>query len=337
MERRFYRNSTNRVLGGVCSGLANYFNIDVVLVRIAFLLLFFFGGCGLLLYILLWILAPEKKNSIEEADFEDEKKNNFEEKLKDDAEHFGKKAEEWGENVSKKAEEWGEKYKNDKNRKGVLPAILFICIGVVLLLVMFNGYRVDWRHLWKLWPVIFIFIGISSLNLKRWFRMLLYIIVLIPSICYVLEKKYTSDNCCHTYNYEITTENSKNLFVEMKYDDSVGKVEITGGATNAKLDLSPYIVNELEVNVGAANIEVTLGDKADKTEVELNAGAANITLRIPKTSKCTIEKDTFLTDNNFEDFTKKDGVYTSNNTDNATKFIEVKINGAVTQFTVVRY
>ena len=56
--KKFSRNALNKVIGGVCSGLADYFNIDVVLVRIIFAASFLFAGVGLGLYLLLWILVP---------------------------------------------------------------------------------------------------------------------------------------------------------------------------------------------------------------------------------------------------------------------------------------
>ena len=62
-QKRFYLSTTDKKLGGVCGGIAAYFNIDSLLVRIGFLLLLFGYGSGLLLYILLWLLAP-KDNSI---------------------------------------------------------------------------------------------------------------------------------------------------------------------------------------------------------------------------------------------------------------------------------
>lgn len=57
-NRKFRRNALNKVVGGVCSGLANYFDIDVVLVRVLFAASFLFAGVGLGLYLLLWILVP---------------------------------------------------------------------------------------------------------------------------------------------------------------------------------------------------------------------------------------------------------------------------------------
>ena len=59
MEKRLYRSRIHKVFGGVCGGLANYFNMDVVLVRLLYALGLLFG-CGFffLLYIALWIVAP---------------------------------------------------------------------------------------------------------------------------------------------------------------------------------------------------------------------------------------------------------------------------------------
>ncbi|WP_319503700.1 PspC domain-containing protein [Draconibacterium sp.] len=58
---RLYR-SRNRVLGGVLAGFAEYFSIDVVLVRLIYVLLSLFsaGFPGLLVYIIFWIVTPEK-------------------------------------------------------------------------------------------------------------------------------------------------------------------------------------------------------------------------------------------------------------------------------------
>ena len=59
MEKRFYLSTTDKKLGGVCGGLAEYFSLDPLIVRLVFVALILGWGCGLLLYILLWILAPK--------------------------------------------------------------------------------------------------------------------------------------------------------------------------------------------------------------------------------------------------------------------------------------
>lgn len=58
MNRRFTRDLSNGIVGGVCSGLANYFGIDVRLIRVVVFALIFLGGTGLGIYLLMWILLP---------------------------------------------------------------------------------------------------------------------------------------------------------------------------------------------------------------------------------------------------------------------------------------
>jgi phage shock protein C len=57
--KRLYRDSDNRILGGVCSGLGAYWNVDPILLRILFIFLFFGIGTGFLLYLILWIAIPK--------------------------------------------------------------------------------------------------------------------------------------------------------------------------------------------------------------------------------------------------------------------------------------
>lgn len=57
-NKRFYLSNTDKKIGGVCGGLAEYFEVDPLLVRVAFLAAFFGFGTGLLAYIVLWLLAP---------------------------------------------------------------------------------------------------------------------------------------------------------------------------------------------------------------------------------------------------------------------------------------
>lgn len=57
-SNKLYRSHTDKVIGGVSGGLADYLNIDVVIIRIIFVLLALFGGGGVLIYIVLWIAIP---------------------------------------------------------------------------------------------------------------------------------------------------------------------------------------------------------------------------------------------------------------------------------------
>jgi phage shock protein C len=58
--RKIYRSRTDRILGGVCGGLAQYFNADPTLIRVVFVLLTVLGGAGPLLYLAMWIIVPKE-------------------------------------------------------------------------------------------------------------------------------------------------------------------------------------------------------------------------------------------------------------------------------------
>lgn len=58
MVKRLYRSSTERMLGGVCGGLGDYFNVDPTLVRLGFVVVAFTTGIGFLAYPIMWIVVP---------------------------------------------------------------------------------------------------------------------------------------------------------------------------------------------------------------------------------------------------------------------------------------
>ncbi len=56
--KRLYRSKTDRMIAGVCGGLAQYLAIDSTIVRLVFLLLFFVGGSAIPIYLIMWIITP---------------------------------------------------------------------------------------------------------------------------------------------------------------------------------------------------------------------------------------------------------------------------------------
>src|ERR1700754_4257114 len=60
MEKKLYRDERRKVIGGVCAGLADYFDIDIAIIRALFLLTFIFMGTGFMVYLVLWIVLPKK-------------------------------------------------------------------------------------------------------------------------------------------------------------------------------------------------------------------------------------------------------------------------------------
>lgn len=60
MENKLYRDDHRKVIGGVCAGLADYFNVDVSLVRVVFVLALVLKGGGVLIYFILWAVIPAR-------------------------------------------------------------------------------------------------------------------------------------------------------------------------------------------------------------------------------------------------------------------------------------
>jgi len=59
--KRLYRSKKNRIIGGVCGGIAEYVNTDPTLIRLLWVLATLLWGAGLFAYIIAWIIIPEKK------------------------------------------------------------------------------------------------------------------------------------------------------------------------------------------------------------------------------------------------------------------------------------
>ena len=136
MEKNLERNEQNKKIAGVASGLAEYLELDVTLVRALFVLAFLFGFSGLLIYIVMWIAVPKRsvwqRSSLFEADYI----------IKDDPLLVTKK--------------------NDKSGR-LIPGLILICIGLYFLLAEFHILP-HWFSIFKLWPVILIIAGITILT-----------------------------------------------------------------------------------------------------------------------------------------------------------------------------
>lgn len=71
-HKRFYRDPDHSVIGGVCAGVAAYFKLDILLVRILFACAIPLGGLGFWVYIVLWIAAPMAKTITEKLEMHGE-------------------------------------------------------------------------------------------------------------------------------------------------------------------------------------------------------------------------------------------------------------------------
>lgn len=62
--KKVYRNMTEKRIGGVCAGIADYFEMDPVLIRLLFLFSFLMGGAGIIMYLMAWFIIPPDMDSL---------------------------------------------------------------------------------------------------------------------------------------------------------------------------------------------------------------------------------------------------------------------------------
>lgn len=138
VKKRLYRDSDSKVLGGVCSGVANYFDIEVVWLRIALLLMFFFAGTGFLLYLILWIAIPEAKTTAEKLAMKGERAdiNNISKTVKEEAEQFKKRMEKYGSEFKDMANNHRDVPRNAVEKIVDFISDVLINVGKVLLKIL---------------------------------------------------------------------------------------------------------------------------------------------------------------------------------------------------------
>jgi len=85
-NHRMYRDPDRRIIGGVCAGIAAYWNLDPLIPRIIFVALMLAGGLGLLIYLILWIVLPEAKTTAQKIEMKGEPVNihNIKESVKEE-------------------------------------------------------------------------------------------------------------------------------------------------------------------------------------------------------------------------------------------------------------
>jgi phage shock protein PspC (stress-responsive transcriptional regulator) len=141
--KRLYRSCTDTVIGGVAGGLAEYLEIDVILVRLIFLVLLFSGGIGFLAYIVAWVIIPVDPKCNEE---------------KTGAEEIKEKAEDIASEINKKFVKKG-KENNNNNEASIWFGVILLFLGSMILIQNVTGVDV-WRNFL---PYLMIFIGIVIL------------------------------------------------------------------------------------------------------------------------------------------------------------------------------
>ena len=119
-SKKLYRDGDDKFLGGVSSGMAHYFNVDVIWIRLAWLIAAFGFGFGFIVYPILWILLPQANTTVEKLEMEGEPVNitNIEKKIKDELTDVADRVKNGIEDVSDKVKSADYKKYSDKAKSG---------------------------------------------------------------------------------------------------------------------------------------------------------------------------------------------------------------------------
>lgn len=124
-KRRLFRDTQNGSIGGVCAGLAHYFTIDILIVRIIFAVLFFIGGFTIPLYILLWIILPEAKTSIDRLQMHG--KAVTIDSVKEEIENTA-------ESIKTKSNQFAKNFTQNKDKFAAIGKVIRIIFGSILII-----------------------------------------------------------------------------------------------------------------------------------------------------------------------------------------------------------
>lgn len=118
----------------------------------------------------------------------------------------------------------------------------------------------------------------------------------------------------------------------------VWDISLGFGAGKADLDLSQYKVKKLELQSGAAAIDLKLSDKLTESRVKIESGASKVTIKVPKGVGCEIRMDAALSSKDFDDFDKiNDGKWQTSGFEGTAKKIYLDIDSGLSSVVVERY
>lgn len=126
-RKKLYRSRENSMLGGVCAGLADYFDVDTSLIRLATVVLFFAAGTGILAYIIAWIIIPQEPLDKKAATTDVSGGNQME-------------------------------ITEGSDKSKFVIGIVLIVLGFLFLMSTLNVWT--WFSFFRLWPILLIVVGI---------------------------------------------------------------------------------------------------------------------------------------------------------------------------------
>ncbi|WP_343700500.1 PspC domain-containing protein [Chitinophaga sp.] len=203
-RKRFYRDGDNKVLGGVCSGLGAYFNVDPVVFRILFAIMAIgLWGGGILLYFILWFATPEASTAAEKLEMRGERVdlNNIKATVQEEMNSFRSRMEKMGDDVKNFSEGRGKQFGKDAGSaiesffRGLANAIAFIAKGffvflaVVLLFISVVGLIVAAIFSAALFPIKDLVFDAGTQSMLFWPALTLVIGIPILALIMFLVRK----------------------------------------------------------------------------------------------------------------------------------------------------
>jgi len=136
--KRLYRDPDRKVVGGVAAGLASYLNVDLLWVRLAFVIFTLIWLSGALVYVILWIAMPEARTTAEKLQMRGEKVNisNIEKSIKEEVSHLKDKLNDLTSQTKKKVAKAGKESENVFEQfVGIFVTILKIFLKVIVVII----------------------------------------------------------------------------------------------------------------------------------------------------------------------------------------------------------
>ena len=140
-------------------------------------------------------------------------------------------------------------------------------------------------------------------------------------------------------NAIVSNKNTKDQHINISLNPSpIWDFAFNIGAARFTADFSTHQFNILEINAGAAAMNLTLGHPAkEEVKIVINTAASTCKISIPKDAACAIDMTTILSNNKLEGFTKSDDLWKTDNYDTASKKYFIELNGAANSLKIGRY
>jgi phage shock protein C len=146
VNKRLLRSNNNKVIAGVAGGIGEYFQIDPTIIRLLFIILAIFGGSGLLIYIIFWLIMPTTGS----------KQNDVQSTIRSNVDEMSDRAKSIAHDL---------RFNSDKEESKFWWGLIIIIFGFLLLFNNFGLFNIF--NFGKIWPLALVVIGILILLKRR--------------------------------------------------------------------------------------------------------------------------------------------------------------------------